>query len=79
MYLMLKKSWHGNFRRSVKKPDGITILEWSPGDVIQLQDEYEIEATKDDVGKALVVADPPIAVVEPAQEPVKLSKKNKVS
>lgn len=67
MFLQLKKNWHGNFRRSYGPSDNRTILEWSPGDVLEVTDESGIGATKDDIGKALIAVRGPVTEAMPVE------------
>jgi hypothetical protein len=71
MFLQLRKDWPGNFRRTVRDSEGKAshIIEWSPGDIIEMKDEHERAATKDDIGKALVEKSAPIAKAEPVPPP----------
>lgn len=54
--IQLKRTWPGNFRRTVRSGDQVLrVLEWSPGDVLTLQTEAELAAVADDLGKCLQV------------------------
>lgn len=68
MFLKLRKSWQGNFRRSYGPADDRTILEWSPGDVLEVTDEAAIEATRGDIGHSLIEVNGPLTVPEPVTE-----------
>lgn len=53
MFVRLKPTWPGVFRRSVKTADGVRVLSFSPGAVIELTDAADIAAIGNDVGYAL--------------------------
>jgi hypothetical protein len=65
MFVRLKKNWPGQFRRSVKDATGetVSILEWSPSDPVPMEitDELELAAIRNDLGKALQEVAPPMA------------------
>jgi hypothetical protein len=70
MQVRLKRAWPGPFRRSVRidgKP--VSILEWNPGDVMEVTDETELAAIKDDIGKALEVMREPVTLAAPDEPP----------
>lgn len=55
MHVMLKKTWPGNFRRTVRDAEGQPrrVLEFAPGAPVELTEE-EAAAVADDIGPALV-------------------------
>ncbi len=71
MFVMLRKDWPGSFRRTFGDAKDRQMLEWSPGDVMELKTEAEIAAVKDDIGKALVVKNPPVVASAPIPQETK--------
>ena len=69
-YLRLKKNWPGNFHRTLRdaKGNASKVLEFSPGEIIEVNDD-EFPQLSGDVGLALEVMQPPVFESLPQESP----------
>ncbi len=52
--IQLRRDWPGNFRRSViAEKKVVRVLEWSPGEILELAEGPELDAVAKDLGKSL--------------------------